>query len=66
MGMRVVLIVSRPQIVLLDYTELYIQCESGLALALFLPPVFDCNVLQVIKNWRQKRSSWVEYGYETV
>ena len=43
---------------------IYIQCESGLALASFLPPVFDHNVLQVIKKleagmvWeRDQRSS---------
>ena len=49
-------LVSRPQIVLLDYTEMYIQCESGLALASFLPPVIDHNVLQAIKNWRREQS----------
>ena len=45
MGMRLCEsgLVSRPQTVLLDYTGIYIQCESGLALASFLPPVFDRN-----------------------
>ena len=59
MGMRLCL-VSRPQIVRLDYMGdmkvAYIQCESGLALASFLPPVFDRNVLQAIKNWRREWS----------
>ena len=62
MGMRLCEsgLVSRPQTVLLDYMEIYIQCESGLALASFLPPVFDRNVLQAIKHWR-----WEWSGNET-
>ena len=38
MGMR---LCESLQIVLLDYMEIYIHCESGLALASFLPTVVD-------------------------